>query len=185
VLGPAGGAAMLAPFFDWFDPDAARGPVEAAMRVALAGLSAPVLSLRDLHAENIVWQPDLAGLARVGLLDFQDAWRAPPAYDLASLLDDPRREVSHRAEAATLERFAALTAADPARTEAERAILSVQRNLRILGIFARLIRRDGKPRYAAFVPRTIRHLHRHLAHPALGDLRPLVAPRLRRTPSWA
>lgn len=184
TLTGASSAEMLAPLFDWSASDLSRGDIMAGMTALVEPLPARTLSLRDLHAENIVWRPALSGLARVGLLDFQDAWIAPRAYDLASLLDDPRRDVSPEAEAAALARFGVLTGADPEQLAAQRAILSVQRNLRILGIFARLIRRDGKRRYAGFLPRLRGHLDRQSRHPALADLRPLIEPLIDGPPAW-
>lgn len=176
-LTPGVGAGMLEPFFDWFAPALPRETVRTAMAAALLRLAPGplVLSLRDFHAENLIWRPDRSGTDRIGLLDFQDAFLAPPEYDLASLLRDARRDVSSGAEAAATERFAALTGRDPA---AAIAALAVQRNLRILGIFARLARRDGKVHYLGLQPRVIGHLRKDLAHPALADLARAVLPTL-------
>ncbi len=132
--------------------------------------SSDALVLRDYHAENLIWLPDREGAARVGLLDFQDAAAGHHAYDLASLLTDIRREVSPALRAAMEARYADATGRDLDRLRADVALLSVQRNLRILGTFARLAVRDGKTRYLAFLPRVWELLERDLAHPVAADI---------------
>jgi aminoglycoside/choline kinase family phosphotransferase len=129
-----------------------------------------VTILRDYHAENLLWLPDRQGLERVGILDFQLAQAGQPAYDLVSLLQDARREVSGAAEAACIARFVAATGTAAEPFAATYATLGAQRALRILGIFARLCLMAGKPRYLAFLPRVWGQLQRNLAHPALADL---------------
>jgi len=138
-----------------------------------------VLALRDYHAENLVWRGAGAGAARVGLLDFQDALAGHPAYDLVSLLEDARRDVSPDLAAAMTARYAeGARARDPGfdaeAFAADAAALAAQRNLKIVGIFARLNRRDGKPRYLSLIPRVWAHLRRDLANPALAPLRRVV-----------
>ncbi len=135
----------------------------------LPGL-ASVLVLRDFHAENLLWLPARQGPARVGLLDFQDALLGHPAYDLISLLADARRDLSHGLAEAMTRRYLDLTGTDAAPFTRAAALLTVQRNLRILGIFARLSLRDGKPGYLAHVPRVWRHLTRALDRPGLEPL---------------
>jgi hypothetical protein len=125
-----------------------------------------VLILRDFHAENLLWLPGRAGLAAVGLLDFQLGQMGQPGYDLVSLLQDARRDVSPETEAAMLARFAG-----GADLSAHYATLGAQRALRILGIFARLCVQGGKPQYLRLIPRVWGQLQRNLAHPALADLR--------------
>jgi len=132
------------------------------------------LALRDFHAENLIWLPDRAGQARVGLLDFQDATTVHPAYDLVSLLEDARRGVPEALSDAMTQRFIDATGYDAADFLRARATLSAQRNLRILGVFARLGLRDGKPHYLAFVPRVWNLLQRDLRHPDLAPLRASV-----------
>jgi N-acetylmuramate 1-kinase len=135
----------------------------------------PTWVLRDFHSPNLLWLPARAGVARIGLLDFQDAVLGPPAYDLASLLQDARVDVPETMEIALLSRYAgARRAADPtfdapsfARAY---ATLAAQRASKILGIFARLERRDGKPQYLRHMPRVWAYLQRSLAHPALAPL---------------
>lgn len=116
--------------------------------------------LRDYHAENIMLLRD-GGL---GLLDFQDALAGHPAYDLVSLLQDARRDVSPELEARMLAHYGAVD-------DAAYALLGAQRNTKILGIFTRLWKRDGKPRYLAFQPRMWTYLERDLAHPALAPVK--------------
>lgn len=159
--------------FEWYAPGTPEAEAEnflTRLREALEA-TAPdptVLSLRDFHAENLLWLPDRSGPARVGLLDFQDAVIAHPAYDLVSLLHDARRDVREETQAATIRHFLDLTGREEAPFLAAAAALSAQRNLRILGIFARLAARDGKPAYLRFLPRVWRHLDRDLSHPALS-----------------
>ncbi|WP_439153660.1 aminoglycoside phosphotransferase family protein [Yoonia sp.] len=131
---------------------------------------ADTLALRDFHAENLIWRPDRGGTARVGLLDFQDAFIAPAGYDLASLLRDARRDVDAGLAERMTEYFMQATGAGPA-FRAQLACLGAQRNLRILGVFARLANTRGKPQYIDLIPRVWENLLRDLAHPALGRLR--------------
>ena len=134
---------------------------------------ATTLALRDFHAENLIWRTAYQGDARVGLLDFQDAFVAPPGYDLVSLLRDARRDVSPKVADDMISYFAEHTdAKDPIRTSL--ACLGVQRNLRILGVFARLVTEVGKQRYLDFMPRVWGHILHDLNDPALKDLRQAV-----------
>jgi len=156
-------------------------PDPAAFRAALlAALSAHadgprVLILRDFHAENLLWLPGRQGLARVGLLDFQLGQMGQPGYDLVSLLQDARRDVSPETESALVTRFAKATGADPEAFAAHYATLGAQRALRILGVFARLCLHAGKPGYLRLIPRVWGQLQQNLAHPALSDLRAACA----------
>ena len=132
-----------------------------------------VLALRDFHAENLIWRADETGDHRVGLLDFQDAFIAPAGYDLASLLRDARRDVSPAVAEEAITYFAARTQAKgPFRTSL--ACLGVQRNLRILGVFARLATQMGKPGYLDLMPRVWGHILHDLQDPALAELRHAV-----------
>ena len=146
-------------------------------RAALEGLAGRrVFVHRDYHAENLLWLPERQGLAKVGLIDFQDAVAGSAAYDLISLTEDARRDVSPAlAEGATRQYLAAMTAQGTPLDEAgfryEMAVMAAQRNTKIVGIFARLYSRDGKARYLGFLPRVWGYLERDLAHPALADLR--------------
>jgi len=119
------------------------------------------LSLRDCHVENLVWIPNRTGPAQVGILDFQDAFNCDPCYDLVSLLWDVRRDLDEGLREYLINSFAFKKGID--RTQISRAInaLKLQRNLRILGIFDRLVS-QGKTKYATFVPRTLRYVHQAL-----------------------
>ncbi|MFC3613385.1 aminoglycoside phosphotransferase family protein [Lutimaribacter marinistellae] len=126
-----------------------------------------VLMLRDYHAENLVWLPEREGNARVGLLDFQDAMLAHPAYDLVSLLQDIRRKVPAGIEMRMIDRYIRATSSDDHAFRTAYAVLGVQRNLRILGVFSRLGSEYGKPRYLSMLPAVWDHVMRGLDHPAL------------------
>lgn len=179
VFDPALMAQLAGLAFEWYGQDRVRpGQSRAegfapAFRPLLARHAAPagVVALRDFHAENLIWLPDRQGHARIGLLDFQDAVIGHPAYDLVSLLRDARRDVSAPVQARMLTRFAAAGNADPDAVAAAFAVISVQRNLRILGVFARLSMHFGKPHYVDLIPRVWGHLMTDLAHPALDPVR--------------
>ncbi|WP_369825776.1 N-acetylmuramate/N-acetylglucosamine kinase AmgK [Caulobacter sp. BP25] len=133
---------------------------------------ATVFCHRDYHAENLIWLPERQGAARVGMLDFQDAVLAHPAWDLSMLLHDARRTVSPEREAACLDRYlAARPELDRTAFLADYHALGALNIIRILGIFARLVTRDGKPRYADFIPRLWVYLDVCFADPALADLK--------------
>jgi hypothetical protein len=132
--------------------------------------------LRDYHSPNLIWLAGRSGTDRVGVIDFQDTVMGPPAYDLVSLLQDARVDVPESLEIALLTRYAKLRRAadaafDPAAFAASYATMSAQRNTRLLGTFARLNRRDGKPHYLKHQPRIWTYLQRALAHPALDELK--------------
>jgi aminoglycoside/choline kinase family phosphotransferase len=170
-------------FLEWWPRYAGLPPLPLEAAADWEALAAPirargeagatVFAHRDFHAENLLWLPERLGLARVGLLDFQDAVRAHPAWDLLHLLQDARRDVAPALEAAMLERY--LTA----RPELDReAFFADYRGLatlnaaRILGpIFARQVVAFNKRRYIDFMPRTWGYLERNLAHPDLAPLR--------------
>ncbi|MCB2094504.1 MAG: phosphotransferase [Rhodobacteraceae bacterium] len=129
-----------------------------------------VVCLRDFHAENLIWLPKRQGHARVGLLDFQDAVLADPAYDFASLLQDARRDVSPATESAMIARYCTAKGLSERPFRAVYALLGVQRALRIIGIFARLAKRDGRAHYLDYIPRVWGYLQRDLGHPELAAL---------------
>jgi len=133
-----------------------------------------VVILRDFHAENLLWLPDRNGTAKVGVLDFQDALLGHPAYDLVSILQDARRNVSRELEASMIIYYLDKSGAQEAEFRAAYALLGAQRNLRILGIFARLCLRDGKAHYVDFIPRVWAYIMRNLAHPSLASLAKLI-----------
>lgn len=174
VMTPTVGADMVAitaQAYHACDP----APLVGAVHAALAAQTPQPdrIALRDYHAENLIWRPDRCGLDRIGLLDFQDAFVAPRGYDLASLLRDIRRTVSPAQVARQTARFATAVGANHDALAAQVATLGAQRNLRILGVFARLSQ-QGKPRYAALLPAVWDALLLDLAHPALVDLRRMV-----------
>jgi aminoglycoside/choline kinase family phosphotransferase len=140
---------------------------EAALAPMLPRQRPGVTVLRDYHAENIML---LGALHKQGLLDFQDALVGHPAYDLVSLLQDARRDVSPEIEASMIGRYLAATGDDRERFLADYARLGAQRNAKIVGIFVRLWKRDGKMRYLDMIPRVWRQLERDLAHPALAPV---------------
>jgi tRNA threonylcarbamoyl adenosine modification protein YjeE len=164
-----------------------RGEFIALWRAALAPAveAPPTWVLRDFHSPNLLWLPDRESVARVGLVDFQDAMMGPAAYDVASLLQDARVDVPEDLEVALLSRYARARLYDqrfdPTGFARLYATLAAQRATKILGIFARLDRRDGKPQYLRHMPRILRYLQRSLAHPDLAPLKAWYAANL---PSW-
>jgi aminoglycoside/choline kinase family phosphotransferase len=132
--------------------------------------------LRDFHSPNLIWLGERSGISQVGLIDFQDTVLGPAAYDLVSLLQDARIDVPEQMELTLLTRYikarqAADKTFDPAGFAETYAIMSSQRNTRLLGTFARLNRRDGKPQYLRHQPRIWTYLTRSLAHPVLSSIR--------------
>jgi aminoglycoside/choline kinase family phosphotransferase len=169
---------------DWYLPKM-RAAITDSGRTTFASLwretlrpalgAPPTWVLRDFHSPNLLWLPERTGVARVGLLDFQDALLGPAAYDLASLLQDARVDVAAELETMLFERYvqARGDASDFDRSEFTDiyAAMAAQRATKILGIFARLDMRDGKPQYLRHLPRIWTYLRRALAHPALARLR--------------
>jgi aminoglycoside/choline kinase family phosphotransferase len=169
---------------EWYLPrfgapvaDDARAEFFALWRAALQPAidAPPTWVLRDFHSPNLLWLPDRKDIARVGLLDFQDAMMGPPAYDLASLLQDARVDVPESLEVALLGRYVRRrreveVAFDAAAFIRTYVTLAAQRATKILGIFARLDMRDGKPHYLQHIPRISGYLQRSLAHPSLETL---------------
>ena len=146
---------------------------EVKSAMAQYASNADTLSLRDFHAENLIWRESMTGTARVGLLDFQDAFVAPAGYDLTSMIRDVRRDIAPDIIADMMDYYMHLTNA-PADFRAQLACLGAQRNLRILGVFARLSLEMGKPRYVDLIPRVWANLMQDLRHPVLSDLRQAV-----------
>ena len=169
---------------EWYLPrlgivvtDEARAEFFAHWREALQPAidAVPTWVLRDYHSPNLLWLPDRKETARLGILDFQDAMMGPPAYDLASLLQDARAEVPEAIEVALLGRYVRQRRAVDATFDGGAFIriyvtLAAQRASKILGIFARLEQRDGKPHYLRHIPRVSGYLQRSLAHPSLERL---------------
>jgi hypothetical protein len=171
-------AREVALFTDWYVPAVEIEADEASFidawrqvwaDVARVAAENPVMVLRDYHADNLMVLP---GLGQLGVLDFQDALAGHAAYDLVSLLQDARRDVAPELEAEMLARYAAAAnVADRDLFRAHYEILGAQRNTKILGIFTRLWKRDGKAHYLPLQPRVWGYLERNLAHPALGPVR--------------
>ncbi len=169
---------------DWYLVRAGAPPADSVReafvtlwREALAPAIAapPVWVLRDYHSPNLLWLADRDDIARIGVLDFQDALIGPAAYDVASLLQDARVDVPETMEVALLSQYVrarqrADSEFDTASFTLLYATLAAQRATKILGIFARLDRRDGKPQYLRHMPRLWNYLQRSLAHPALASL---------------
>lgn len=161
---------------EWFAPAVGLEVDEAGYRAAWSEALAALLSdhsvtvLRDYHAENIMLIEGRDGIDGLGLLDFQDALAGHPAYDLVSMLQDARRDVPEALEADMLQRY--LETARPAASFVDAYwLLGAQRNAKIVGIFTRLYKRDGKPRYLDYLPRVWAYLERDLAQPALAPVR--------------
>lgn len=174
---PAIGTEMADVAFDWAAIDNSTDlrieiKTQLQSKLTQVDLSPSVLSLRDFHAENLIWRGSGTKTDRVGLLDFQDAFVTHATYDLASLLRDARRNVAPNMLESLLHRLN--PTADQTEQRIAFHIMAVQRNLRILGVFRRLAERDGKTQYLELVPRVENHLHNDLATPELGNLGKLI-----------
>lgn len=171
---------------DWYWPSVKGSPIPDDARREFSSIWDGIfdrlldmpqgLVLRDFHSPNIVWLPERRGAARAGLLDFQDALCGPLAYDLVSLLQDARVDVSQQLETQLYSdycraRGAAEAGFEPHEFSFAYAALGAQRNTKILGIFARLAKRDAKPHYLQHIPRIWRYVERSLSHPELAALR--------------
>src|SRR5580704_8114595 len=166
---------------DWYAPAALGEPLTDARRseyldlwrrlLPQAALPHDTLVLRDYHVDNLMLLPDRSGVQGCGLLDFQDAVCGPPSYDLVSLLEDARRDVPPALRVAMTERYlAGFPGLDREAFRRSAAILAAQRNCKIIGIFTRLWRRDGKPGYLAHIPRVWRLIEDELHEPALRPI---------------
>jgi hypothetical protein len=194
----AGGTAYPIPVFDidawlveiglmleWYLPDRGVTPDEDLRSEFLTmwrgilqepAAAAKTWVLRDFHSPNLIWLGERAGIKRVGIIDFQDAVLGPAAYDVVSLLQDARIDVPEMTELTLFSRYVRKRREVDANFDAAGfatlyAIMSAQRNTRLLGTFARLNRRDGKPQYLKHQPRIWTYLNRSLAHPSLAPLR--------------
>ena len=171
---------------DWYVPHIARSLLPGSARADFVNVWVQLLdellsgpqtwTLRDYHSPNLIWLGDRDDIARIGLVDFQDAVLGPPAYDVASLLQDARVTVPPDLELKLLGTYARdRRAADPefdmSGFATAYAVMAAQRATKVLGIFARLDKRDGKPHYLAHLPRIESYLARNLAHPALSRLK--------------
>ena len=185
---PDVGAEMIRLAFEWAAKDQSRdlvADITAQIHALLTEVdpNPSVLSLRDFHAENLIWRPNEHGTARVGLLDFQDAFVTHPTYDLASLLRDARRDVNSNLLNPLIIQLAG-DEHDQADFKHAFHVMAIQRNLRILGVFNRLAKRDGKMSYLTLVPRVWAHLKTDLAESGLSDLAPLVERAFDPTEKW-
>lgn len=183
---------------DWYWPAIKGAPCPEPDRAVFRGLWRNALDhafavpsslvLRDYHVDNLIHLPDREAEAACGLLDFQDAVIGPVTYDLVSLFEDARRDVPHALANGLMRRYLNAFPAMPRDAFAlSYAVLGVQRATKIIGIFTRLDRRDGKPRYLHHIPRTWRWLEGGLNHPLLRDLKEWYdmnfPPSLRRAPA--
>ena len=165
---------MAALAFDWYQLGA-HAAVDIRAKTAFSSAFSALLDTeigqpsvliqRDYHAENLLWLPTREGTARVGLLDYQDALLGHPAYDLVSLLKDARRDVPEGIEEAMITRYVHASGMGNASFRNAYHVLGLQRNLRILGVFARLSMHFGKLSYIDLIPRVWGHIQRDLAHP--------------------
>jgi N-acetylmuramate 1-kinase len=188
VIPPFDRAAMLIEvdlLLDWYVPatkgrEASREERAGFAKVWNAALDSiagceTTLMLRDIQAPNFIWRDDRKGFDRLGLIDFQDALIGPSAYDVASLAMDARVTMPQHVEQQTVEAYVRARqgagAFDRDAFELAYATMAAQRNSKILGIFVRLHRRDGKPVYLKHLPRIRDYLRRALAHPALTEMR--------------
>ena len=176
-------AAMLLP--EWYLPEATGRPTSeeigesyrAVWRQCLADMPAEptTLLLRDFHKDNLMWLAERSGVRACGLLDFQDAQSGHAGYDLVSLIEDARRDVAPAVHSAVLEHYLDESGiADRQAFVTGFRLAGAQRHARIIGLFVRLLRRDGKPEYLPHLPRVWRMFERSLQHEALAPLREWV-----------
>ena len=175
-------AAMLLP--EWYLPAATGKPASdddldayrQAWRRCLAALppTGDTLLLRDYHQDNLLFLPTRPGVRACGVLDFQDAQQGHPSYDLVSLIEDARRDVSPDVQRACFDRYVAEAGLDAKDFATGFALMAAQRHARVIGVFVRLLKRDGKPVYLHHLPRVWRLFEQALRHEALQPLRAWV-----------
>lgn len=178
-------AELAAVLVDWYLPLALgrdalpgeRADYLDAWQAVLARLDRlpRTLTLRDYHIDNLMWLPRRAGVQACGLLDIQDAETGVAAYDLASLVEDARRDIADDLRHASLQHYSALTGDSAAALDSALAICAAQRHSRVIGVFARLWRRDGKPQYLRHLPRLWSMYDRALHHEELAPVRNWIA----------
>lgn len=175
----------LSLLLDWYFPDrglAVTDTMRAEFDALWRALLTPILQgprtwvIRDYHSPNLIWLEQRSGIAKVGIIDFQDMVLGPAAYDVVSLAQDARLDIAEPVELALLSRYVRNRRAredgfDPTAFAESYAVMSAQRNTRLLGVFSRLNRRDGKPHYLRHQPRIWTYLARSLAHPALATVK--------------
>lgn len=167
-------------YAEWLPAEVGKGALVGAARerweaerdalITRAMTFPRVFTLRDYHAENLIWLPG----GEVGLLDFQDAVRGWDAWDMAMLTQDARREVTPEAAEAAIRTFLDRTGQSRTEFDERLAVIGALNALRLVGVFSRLQHRDGKPRYGLFQPRQLMLLARNLSHPALADMKAFV-----------
>jgi N-acetylmuramate 1-kinase len=170
---------------DWYWPEVKGTAMPAALRAEYRGLWRPVIDrllaetpgwiLRDVHSPNLLWMPEWKGIARVGFIDFQDALAGPWSHDVMSLLQDARVDVPEKLEARLLTRYCStISMFDPVFNDTAfrsgYAAYGALRATRLVGLFVRLLRRDGKANYLQHMARNWGYLERNLAHPKLRPL---------------
>lgn len=173
-------------FLDWYVPEKTGRAVDVAARLSFENLWRKTLQsiasaqygwvLRDFHSPNLLWQYDATGTDRIGLIDFQDTVYGPVAYDVASLLLDARTDISQDLESALFDAYVSLRenqsqGFDKVGFSAAYSVMAAQRISKIIGIFVRLARRDGKPAYLSHLPRMLGYLDRVLDRPNLSELK--------------
>lgn len=171
---------------DWYFPAMLKREATASERETyhaiwsdlrpLMDAGAPTLFLRDFHSPNMIWLGERQGECRIGLIDFQDALIGSRAYDVVSFLQDARKDVSVVREQTMLDHYTKcaggrLSAFDEGAFRAAYAVVGAERALRLIGLWPRLLKRDGKPQYMAHMPRTMDYLRRNLTHPVLANLK--------------
>ena len=167
-------------FLDYYVPEKLGAPLGSTARIFYEDIwrnllprlrvGPEVMLLRDFHSENLLYLKDREGVQALGLLDFQDALKGPPAYDLASLLQDARRQVDEALAEEMIYRYLDATGLPEQEFRLSYAILGAHRALRIMGIFIRLAREQGKTRYLGMIPRMQGYLGANLAHSGLAAL---------------
>lgn len=167
-------------FLDYYVPEKLGAPLGSTARIFYEDIwrnllprlrvGPEVMLLRDFHSENLLYLKDREGVQALGLLDFQDALKGPPAYDLASLLQDARRQVDDALAEEMIYRYLDATGLPEQEFRLSYAILAAHRALRIMGIFIRLAREQGKTRYLGMIPRMQGYLGANLAHSGLAAL---------------
>ncbi|MGO9007994.1 MAG: tRNA (adenosine(37)-N6)-threonylcarbamoyltransferase complex ATPase subunit type 1 TsaE [Beijerinckiaceae bacterium] len=171
---------------DWYAPHIAHVALASGAKAKFLNLwqralsdimpPRPTWTLRDYHSPNLIWLEQRIGVARVGMIDFQDCVLGHPAYDLAALLQDARVTVPGEVELKLLGHYALLRretdkSFDMAAFARAYAVLGAQRTTKILGIFARLDKRDRKPQYLEHLPRLRKYLGKGLAHPVMAEIK--------------
>ena len=185
VAGPDVLAQMIDPLFEYYlqapcDPDQKQSLTREFFKVLSENLTGPmVMSLRDCHAENLIWVGTKTGHARVGLIDYQDAFLTHPAYDIVSLVFDVRRDIPDDLRCDLIDHYIAQSGHDADHMKTAIALINVQRNMRILGVFARLAKQQ-KPNYLDWAPRTWAFIEQGLRDPCMApiasEIRQIVTP---------